>query len=166
MLRDWFWQLAAAAQGPDWLFTATFAPADTTRLALSVRQHPPPGFVYHRVASSACHLHPQPHAYDCYVDAHNADALIANLAGQPARNLWVYHTIEVCGPHVSIERGYGGYPGAHGPAETSVIWMLAQAPDLSLATWEIAYGGQGYQGGQLAQGTSATSLCAYLKSDA
>lgn len=165
MLRHWFWQLAAASQGPDWLFAATFASPSATRLAELVRQQALTGFAHLRVADQPCRYHPEPHAYDLYVDERNAAALAANLAGQASRNLWIYHTVEVCGPHLTIERGYGGYPDSHGATETDLIVALAQAPDLALQSWEIGYGGQGYPAGQVASGTAAAELLAYLQDE-
>jgi hypothetical protein len=165
LLRDWFWQLAAASQGPDWLFAAAFAPDDATRLAELARRHELPGFAYQRIADRPCRVHPQPHAYDLYVDAGNAAALTKNIAGSESRNIWVYHTIEVCGPQITIERGYGGYPDAHGATETGLIGTLAQAPELTLVRWEVGYGGQGYPSGQVASGATAAELLGYLRSD-
>jgi hypothetical protein len=165
VLRDWFWQLAAAANGPDWLFAATFAPADAARLAKLARQHGLPGFVYQQITDRPCRVHLQPHAYDLYADARNAAALTANIADSESRNIWAYHAIEVCGPQMSIERGYGGYPDSHGATETDLIRRLAQAPELMLVRWEVGYGGQGYPAGQVASGGTAAELLAYLRSD-
>jgi hypothetical protein len=165
MLRDWFWQLATAGQGPDWFFGATFAPADATSLALRVHHQRLPGFVYQRIADGPCRIHTQPHAYDLYADAHNAAALANNIAGQEASNIWVYHVIEVCGPQLAIERGYGGYPDSHGATETNLLRALAQAPELTLVSWEVGYGGQGYPAGQIAAGATAAELLAYLEID-
>ena len=69
----------------------------------------------------------------------------------------------MCGPDLTIERGYGGYPGAHGTTETELIVMLARAPELILTTWEIGYSGDGYSGGQVAAGANAAELLIYLE---
>jgi hypothetical protein len=87
VLREWFWQLAAAANGPDWLFSATFDAADASALERRARDQPLPGFAYLRVADRPCQIHPEPHAYDVYIDTRNATALAANIAGQASRNL-------------------------------------------------------------------------------
>jgi hypothetical protein len=62
-----------------------------------------------------------------------------------------------------LERGYGGYPEVHGATETSLLATLAAAPELTLVDWSVAYGGDGYSSGQLASGTSAPELLAYLR---
>jgi len=71
--------------------------------------------------------------------------------------------IEVCGADLTLERGYGGYPAEHGPAETALIRNLARRPDLTLGAWAVGYGGQGYPPGQVAAGSGCAQLLAYLQ---
>jgi hypothetical protein len=163
MLRDWYWQLADAGKGPDWSLSLSVAPDGFRRLAALVRQHPLPGFSYHAVAGHPCRQHRHDADYDLYVDARNAESLMANITGGAQRNVWVYHAIEVCGADLLVERGYGGYPDAHGAAETGLIAMLAQDPDLALVAWRVSYGGEGYEGGDVATGDSAAGLLDYLR---
>lgn len=162
MARDWFWQLQAAGQGPDWRFSASFAPADAARLAAHVRYHALPGFAHYRVDDGFCARHGHRSSYDMYIDEGNYAQLVANFAGDQAQNVWIYHTIEVCGHDLTIERGYGGYPGSHGLTETALITTLAQATDLTLLDWAISYRGEGYAAEHVASGTSAAELLTYL----
>src|SRR3954471_19414271 len=108
MLHDWYWQLQAAAQGPDWSFSATFAPANAEHLTVLIRQYGFPGFAYSQVIDGRCLRHHHTSTYDLYIDQRNYATLAANLAGDQRQNIWVYHTIEVCGSDLTIERGYGG----------------------------------------------------------
>ena len=157
MPRDWFWQLATAGQGPDFLCFVEFAPADAARLAALVHAQPLPGFGYQRLSAAPCLSHGQRHSHD-----HYGDAPLATAADDPPHNRWIYHAIEVCGHALTIARGYGGYPGAHGQTETALLLRLAQEPGLTLGTWRVAYGGDGYAGGTLAGSTGGAALAAYL----
>jgi hypothetical protein len=163
-MQDWFWQLTAGL-GPDWQFTASFTPASAAALAALVRKQRLPGFTYHQVVNGPCTRHQHTSTYDLYVDTANAAGLWDNLTltSRQPRNLWVYHTIEICGADLTLERGYGGYPGAHGATETGLIVRLARAHAVTMTAWEIGYGGQGYPHGHAAAGTSAPELLAYLQ---
>lgn len=163
MTRDWFSQIQAAAQGPDWYFFATFTPADAERLADHVRQHPLPGFAPYRVNEGPCVRHRHRSTYDLYVDQGNYPRLVANFEGDSPQNIWTYHLIEICGHDLTIARGYGGYPGSHGATETTLILALARTPDLTLTDWKIGYAGEGYPTGHVATGTTAAELLAYLQ---
>lgn len=162
MPRDWFWELQAARQGPDWYFFASFNPADAAPLAARVRLFPWVGFVY-QPAAGLCARHRQHSAYELYIDQNNAGQLAANRQGDQPRNLWVYHAVEVCGSDLTLTRGYGGYPDSHGAAETELLAALAQAPDLTLSAWQVGYAGDGYPAGQVAAGATAAELLAYLR---
>lgn len=163
MSRDWFWQLQADGHGPDWFFFATFAPAGAERLSRLVREHPLPAFAQYRATNRLCRRHHHTSTFDLYVDQANYAGLVANLTGEQGRNIWIYHTIEVCGADITIERGYGGYPGAHGAAETGLIATLARSSELALTAWQVGYGGEGYTGGSVASGASAAELLAYVQ---
>jgi len=72
--------------------------------------------------------------------------------------------IECCGNDLTIERGYGGYPG--GPAdqaETDLLVALARAATLTLVQWQVVAGGDGFASEGVAQGTDSAALLAYLK---
>ena len=161
--RAWFWQLQARELGPDWLFVAQFALADTARLAAAVRLHAPPGFVHAQRHADICRSHRQSHSYELYSDPHSAFQLQANLAGASPSNIWIYHVIECCGSDLMIERGYGGYPDEiAGQAETDLLVVLAHTADLTLTKWQIVAGGDGFASETVAQGTDGAALLAYL----
>ena len=130
--RDWFWQLQASGQGPDWFFYASFAADDAGLLAALVAQQPLPGFARHQAMDGLCARHGHRSAHDVYIDQHNAAALAANLAGVRPQNIWIYHTIEVCGADLTLERGYGGqgYPPGQVAAGSGVAELLAYLQDI------------------------------------
>lgn len=163
MKRNWFWQLQATQHGPDWSFSATFVPTDAEQLAARIRQHPLAGLRHYRVTNGPCRQHQHTSTYDLYADQANYAALVANFERDTPQNIWIYHTIEVCGPDLLIERGYSGYPDLYDTTETDLIVMLAQAPDLTLLRWEVGYSGDGYPAGSVATGTTAMELLAYLQ---
>ncbi len=164
---SWFWQLQADKLGPDWFFFAQFAPADAAALSAAVRRHAPPSFVYSQLRDDICRSHRQPHSYELYSDPHSAPQLQANLAGTTPSNIWIYHLIECCGSDLTIERGYGGYPGgAADQEETDLLIALARAPELTLLQWQVVAGGDGFASESVAQGTDGATLLAYLKAPA
>lgn len=149
----WYRHLDAAGQGPDWRISATFTEPEV--LAALVRAHAPAEFV--REAADQTGGAEQPAAVS-YLDAHSH----ASVAAAPHQNRWVYHSIAVRGGSLTVERGYGGYPGQHGEAETELLVALARHPRLTLVAWAIAYGGDGYPLVEAAGGRDAASLLAYL----
>jgi hypothetical protein len=161
IVRDWFWQIQASGQGPDWFLVASFAADDAGRLAALVAQQPLPGFARYQARAGARQGHRSDH--DIYIDQVNYAVLAANLEGGRPQNIWVYHMIEVCGADLTLERGYGGYPDAHGTTETDLIRTLARQAELTLGEWSVGYGGQGYPSGQVAAGSGAARLLAYLE---
>ena len=162
-MRDWFWQIQAAQQGPDWYFFATFIPTDAERLAAWVRQQPLPGFSRCQVNQGPLARQPPGPTCDLYVDQGNHARLVANLEESRPQNIWIFHTIEICGPDLTITRGYGGYPSAHGATETELIVALAQMSELTWVDWKVVYGGEGYPAVHLATGTTNIELLAYLR---
>jgi hypothetical protein len=157
----WFHELADQGKGPDWLFNAAFAPGSHSALAAAVRAHAPPGFSYYHATQGPCSIHFGSCDYDLYIDTPHYQACVDQIEGRSGQNLYVYHSIQVCQDAFQLERGYGG-TGQHGGAETELIRAIAQAPELSMASWSIMYGGATYQYERLADGTSSAALLAYL----
>jgi hypothetical protein len=164
--QPWYHQLSAAGKGPDWIFDATFAGDAGERLGAFVRALGPAGFIYYRAAQAPCPIHGGPCDYDLYADSNQYEAIVAQCEGRPAGNVYIYHTIQACRDAFQIVRGYGGYPGQHGPEETRCLRALAQAPELAMSSWRIAYGGMGYPYEQLAGGATAGELLRYLDAGA
>src|SRR4051812_9045372 len=158
----WFRELLAAGKGPDWVFNAAFAPGSTSSLAEVVRQHAPTGFAYYRATQRPCPIHLKSCDYDLYIDAPHYRACIDQLEGRHAENIYIYHTIQVCQDEYQLVRGYGGYPGQHGSAETRSIRALAEMPALVMTEWRIIYGGVTYSYETLASGATSTALLMYL----
>lgn len=158
----WFHELAAAGKGPDWVFSARFAPNSHALLSASVRMLAPQGFTYYRATQADCAIHSRVCDYDLYVDNQQYDAIIALLEGRQQRNIYVYHTLHACQGEFQLVRGYGGYPGEHGGEETRCIRALATTPGLAMRSWNIFYGGVTYPYEQWAEGKTASELLQYL----
>src|SRR5215212_5964826 len=138
----WFHELLAGGKGPDWIFNAAFAPGSDS-LAEVVREHAPSGFTYYRATQRPCPIHFDLKScdYDLYVDTDHYQACIDQLEAGSNENIYIYHTIQVCGHDYQLVRGYGGDPDQHGSAETQSIRALIHAPELVMIAWSIVYGG-------------------------
>ena len=162
----WFRELLAGGKGPDWVFNAAFAPGSSSALAATVRDHAPLGFTDYRATQRPCPIHGKLCDYVLYVDTPHYQACIDQLEGRHDRNIYVYHTIQVCRHEYQLVRGYGGAPDQHGSAETQSIRALAHTPDLVMTAWSIVYGGVTYPYETLVSGTTSAALLAYLDSTA
>ena len=149
--------------GPDFIFQAAFLP--TNALADAVRSFDFQHFSHYALQDQYCRQHSQTCSYDIYVDRQNAERLIGNIEGRHTVNIWVYHSIEVCGESLSIERGYGGYGDPFASEERALLRWLIDQPQLELQTWQALTGGDGYAYTELARGSSAAELLDYLGSD-
>lgn len=162
----WFHELLADGKGPDWVSNAAFTP-ESSALADVVRQHAPLDFAYYRATQRPCPIHWNSRScdYDLYVDTPHYQACIEQLEGRQAGNIYVYHSLQVCGQEFQLVRGYGGDPEQHGDAETHAIRALAQAPNLAMTAWSIVYGGGTYSYKTLNSGATSAGLLAYLDAD-
>jgi len=157
-MRDWFWQIREIGQGPDFVFSATFDESDAERLARVVRQHMPPTFV-HNTDFIDADRRGRSARYTSYLDQHTHARQVELRDSATQASIWYYGEIEV-GDHqlivniVLLGSGYG---------ETALIAAVAQSPDVTLQTWQVAY--SGYAWGEVARGTSAASLLEYLQFD-
>ncbi len=157
MLRDWAWELTEKGHGPDHFFIARFNPSDAGRLAAWVRRQPLPGFAFDPELSSGKGSHCASRVV--FVDEATAEKLAANRAGEPPGNIWIYNQIEVCDHQLTIERGYASAL----VDDSNFIEAIIQSPDVIMVEWTIFGGGQGYGAQQVASGTTAAELMAYLQ---
>jgi hypothetical protein len=95
--------------------------------------------------------------YAQYVDRHTYEKLQAQARGEDTP-VWVAATIEVCDHTLSITNLLGG----DDDGETALLIEIAQAANLTMQQWRVSYGGDGYAGGDVAQGNDPHSLLAYL----
>jgi len=144
----WFWAITDQQQGPDFAFCATVAPTEAAPLAALVEQHVSPHFLRH--TASADHIE--------YWDAAAHAKFCAQQQGADSP-IWFGATIDLRGPTLRIHH----YLGGQDYQDTPLIAALAQAPHLTLRHWRVSYGGDGYAGGDVAQGTDGQSLAAYLQ---
>ncbi len=146
--HPWYWAITECQQGPDYDFRATFAPQDALQLTTLVQRYLPKGFVRHEANTAEIQ----------YLDIDTHNKLQAQQRDADVR-IWFSATIAVLGSELSIYYELGG---AQDYGETSLVKALAQATELTLCQWRVCYGGDGYAGGEAAQGNDATSLLAYL----
>ena len=158
----WFSQLLAGGKGPDWVFNAAFAPDSSKLLAEAVRRHVPPGFTYYRATQRACPIHLQSCDYNMYIDTPHYQAIVDQLEGRQERNIYIYHSIQVCQHEYQIVHGYGGDADQHGEPETRMIRALAHTPGLAMTGWSILYGGVTYPYDTLISRATSAALLAYL----
>lgn len=131
-------------------------------LAATARALTPAGFVVRSVRRAPCPVHGHACDYDLYVDEANAATIFAQVAGRRTGNVYVFHTLQVCQNVVQMVRGYGGYPGHLGPAETDWLWQLAHTPALTLHGWQVTYGGMTYPEVEAVHGYGLADLQTYL----
>ena len=156
--RSWFWQIKEMGNGPDYFFCATFDKSDAERLAVLVRHHLPSIYVHdaERVFSGNAHFS------DCVVCEHYCDQHTYNRALQMKKigiqqNIYYFADIQVCDHQLAIYHGLSG--GMYD--DTTLVIALAQSPDLTLNEWKLGY--NGYSLCEVARGTNALSLFAYLQ---
>lgn len=156
----WFRELESAGKGPDWIFSASFAPENGQQLGELFRALLPHGFTSYRAQQRQCSIHSRSCDYDLYIDDHQAETITALLEDRLQQNVYIFHTIQLCGNELQLVRGYGGYPGQHGDEETRCIHTLAQVP--TLTDWSISYGGDAYPFETWRQGMGSTELLKFL----
>ncbi|MEM9906310.1 MAG: hypothetical protein AAF921_14930 [Cyanobacteria bacterium P01_D01_bin.44] len=155
--REWFWEIKALRQGPDYYFCATFGLTDAAKLAAMVCQQLPAGFVRNTRFIETDRQQTY-EIYDHYLDENTYGKWVEMENGGEPCNIWLSGSIEVCGYELFISNTLAG--GGYG--ETDLIVAIAQASDLTLRQWRVSYGGDGYAGGEAAHGDSAAGLLEYL----
>ncbi len=154
--REWFWQIQEMGQGPDFVFIATFAPSDVEQLAAVVRNNLPHGFIRNQDFMDS-HSRGESKVYDSYLDQHTHNRLVSMQAHGAQESIWYYGHIEVRDHQLMVQEILAG--GMYGG--TSLIIAVAQSPNVMMQSWKVAY--DGYSWGEVAQGTSASSLLDYLQ---
>jgi hypothetical protein len=156
--RNWFWQIEEMGNGPDYFFCATFDKSDTEHLAALVRQHLPSIYVQNteqvfpgKAHCSGCTV------YESYCDQHTYDRALQMKQSGRQESIYYYAEIQVCDHQLCIDHVLSG--GIYD--DTALVIALAQSSDLTLNEWTIGY--KGYSSGEVARGTSALSLLAYLQ---
>ena len=151
--RDWFWEIRAMGQGPDFHFLAEFEPSDAERLAAIVREQLPSGY---RRNDDLDHLRGASGFYDCYIDQHTLDRLSLMRESGVEESIWYHGEVEVRDNQFFANIFLTG----SGYGETDLIAALTQSSELSLRYWRVAYGG--YSWAEVASGTTAAELWNYL----
>ena len=152
-VKPWCWQLAAKGNGPDWLLLAHVTPDSVAALAAALANTTLDG--YSQCADTPYTL----------MDSTNADAYLGNLTGKNSRNIWVYNLVEIQSDLIKIESGYGGRGSVNSQVETDFLLHLFALPNITLQSWQVLAGGEGYDYVVSAAGTDAGSFMAYLSPD-
>lgn len=152
-VKPWCWQVAANGSGPDWLLLAHVTPDSVAALAQVLVNTTLDGY-------SLCADTPY-----TLMDSTNADAYLGNLTGKDPRNIWVYNLVEIQGDLIKIERGYGGRGDANNQVETDFLLHLFALPNITLQSWQVLAGGEGYDYVVSAMGMDAGSFMTYLSPD-
>lgn len=152
-VKPWCWQLAANGNGPDWLLLAHVTPDSVAALAAALANTTLDG--YRPCADTPYTL----------MDSANAVIYLGNLTGNEPRNIWVYNFVEIQGDLIKIESGYGGRGSVNSQVETDFLLHLFALPNITLQSWQVLAGGEGYDYVVSAAGTDAGSFMAYLSPD-
>lgn len=161
-LRPWCWEPLACGGGPDWLFVAEVTSSRADALARAARAHALPGFTRCPTTHAYCPTHQRSCAFHACIDTPNADAYRANRAAARPRNIWIYDHVQVHATMVEVTCGYGGRGAAYHDVETAFLRDLLSAEAISLRSWKVLAGGEGYEFRTLREGTDIASLLAYL----
>ena len=146
-VKPWCWQPAANGNGPDWLLLAHVTPDSVAALAAALTNTTLDGY------SLCAHT---------LIDNTNAAAYLGNLTGNKPRNIWVYNFIEIQVDLIKVESGYGGRGDVNNQVETDFLLHLFALPNITLQSWQVLAGGEGYDYVVSAAGTDAGSFRAYL----
>jgi hypothetical protein len=149
-VKPWCWQPAENGNGPDWLLLAHVTPDSVAALAQAVASTALEG--YSRCADTPYTL----------IDNANAAAYLSNLTGKKPHNIWVYNFVEIQANLIKVESGYGGRGDANNQLETDFLLHLFALPNITLQSWQVLAGGEGYDYVVSAAGTDAGSFMAYL----
>lgn len=152
-VKPWCWQLAANGNGPDWLLLAHVTPDSVAAMAQAVANTALDGY-------NLCDDTPY-----TLMDSTNAVTYLGNLTDNEPRNIWVYNLVEIQADAIKVESGYGGRGSVNSQVETDFLLHLFALPNITLQSWQVLAGGEGYDYVVSAAGTDAGSFMAYLSPD-
>ena len=143
-----------------------FAPEGDPVLARVVEAAAPRGFVHGRIEGAMGSSFAEERAvsgYDAYAEASRAADVFAHLPGGARDPLWVYRVVTAGDSRVRFEDGYMGGPAATVVEESRWAVVLVRHPDLTLVSWVVRSGGQGYETTTIAEGRDGRTLLAHLE---
>ena len=155
-MRNWFWKIEEIRQGPDYIFIATFAEQDAENLARLVQQHLPPDFIEEDTQFIKPEWRGDCHYYHLYFDRHTYQRSQMMRENNTQENIWFYAEIEVADHELKLSNILAGI----NYGETPLLAALANSSELTLTNWKVVYAG--YSVGDVASGSSASSLLEYL----
>jgi hypothetical protein len=156
----WCWE--AAPHGPDWLFLAQVDPASEEALAQLAADAALPGYSAIEGEPAFCSQHQQMCPEQTFIDIASAPVYADTIRGDHPRNIWVYNTIRIHRGSIAVECGYGGRGEEYNDVETSFLLNVLAAPGITLQSWSVLAGGNGYDYTTLHEGEGIDELNAYL----
>jgi hypothetical protein len=161
--KPWCWEASRSGQGPNWLFIAQVDAASEAALAQLTATAALPGYSLVESGPAYCEQHQAVCGRQVFIDTANARAYADNLrADKSQKNIWIYNTIEIHRGSIAIECGYGGRGEAYNEAESSFLLDLLASPEITLQSWSVMAGGDGYDYTTLRRGESLEQLKSYL----
>ncbi len=160
-LLPWCWNLEGG-NGPDLMLNAQVTPSSIQSLAEVVANTTLPGYSSISDSSLDRQDHPQVHPNYRFIDKTNTETYLNNLTGKITQNIWIYNLVQIQGEHITIENGYGGRGDHYSRIETAFLVRLFTLPTITLQSWKVLAGGDGYSDGLIAAGTDVDSFLAHL----
>lgn len=160
-IKTWCWEIKLKGGGPDYFAELEFDKSFPGKLEEKVRGFNLEGYSYIRVTPELFPLYEKKRSYDLYINDSNLTAFLNNIRRIELTNIWFYSMVEVEENKLLIEKGYGGRDDYKG-VDTKLLRYLVNESDLSLKSWSIYAGGQGYNHQPFAQGNTPDTLLAYL----
>lgn len=156
-MRSWFWKVEEEGGGPDYMFIASFEPGDAERLAALLRAFPLSGFRLNDIVFAE----PEPEGIEdvSLVDEYTYQKLVAQRDSGQRENIYISTSVWVKEHKFFVHCGYGGVGSAG-----TLIEMLAQSSEVTLAKWEVWSWGYGSGSDRVfAEGTTGQELLKYLQ---
>lgn len=162
-VKSWCWKPAENGNGPDWLLLAKVDPSSVEALAQRAATTTLEGYTTCADTHEYCPSHQQNCVFHSFIDTANAETYLGNLAGKEKRNIWVYNLVQIHGDLIMLECGYGGRGNLYNQVETAFLLSLFSTPAISLQSWEVLAGGEGYDYATIQAGIDVDSFIAYVK---
>lgn len=160
--KPWCWELLADGHGPDWFFLSEVTPSSSDAIARVISTLSLSGFTSYPQVKQYCTIHQQVCVSHAFIDTSNASMYRANLSGTEQRNIWVYDLLQFHSNVLEIECGYGGRGATYHESETAVLMELLSLADVTLLSWKVQAGGNGYDYRTIREGRDIGSLTGYL----
>ncbi|MBX7221447.1 MAG: hypothetical protein K1Y36_15970 [Blastocatellia bacterium] len=154
-MREWHWAIIERSQGPDYYFWARFSKDSAEALINLVGEHHPQSYRVNAKFGVSNRRWRKRHL--CLLDRYTFEKFEAARWWE-SRHSYIYGVIEVCDNELSVDNVLP----ATSYEETEMLVAIARSPQVKWEGWKIMYGGDGYAGGCVAEGTNGEEFLAYL----